>query len=255
MVSFAWQGATPKFEQDRRISGDFDVYRRSIRLKQAMRCGSLWQCSNCKAHWFLTPDEKWMLFLEEECLQFVLNWDDFNYVLPDDRIAGISNLGPTLRDEYYSGKRAIELPCRVISNDGAVFDPALLVFSTQPPLRTFGRGIYFLSLASEITASDFALPKEIRFATRLAEWIYKSPEPVFASASDGSKFEFIDEHDFFKHPTVKARGLQLATSTPWGCESFEKPEPTLFVAKWTEKVEEILMRRFREFKKSYKPLA
>jgi len=194
-----------------------------------------------------------MHFIEEECMQLLLNWDDFNYSLPEDCLADISTLGPTLRDESYSSKRAVELPCRIVLKTGSVIDPALIIFCTMPPVRSFGAGINFLSMASEITASDFALPKEIRFATRLAEWMCKSPEPVYARSTNGTFFEFTDERDFFQHPTVRAKELRLAPSGSLGNEHYEEPPPTLFVAKWTEQIEEILLQPFREFEINYKP--
>jgi len=69
---FKWQMETPKSEGDRKILGDFDVYRTSIELKQTMHCGSLWECGNCGTHWFLTPDQQWMHFLAPTCVPFVL---------------------------------------------------------------------------------------------------------------------------------------------------------------------------------------
>lgn len=256
-ICFRWQTETPKPEGDRKILGDYDVYRRSIQLKQTMQCGSLWECSNCRAHWFLTPNQDWMHFLEDEYLPFVLNWDDFNHSLPEDCLERISGFGATLRDESHSGKKAVELPCRVILGNGSVCDPALLSFSTIPPMQTFGAGIYLLSLVSEITVSDFALPAEIRFATRLAEWICKSPEPVFVRANDGTTFELVYEHDFFEHSQIKAQELQLVppTKTAEGVnQGFNSPKPTVFVGKWSEQIEEILLQPFREFKQSYKPM-
>lgn len=251
-ICFRWDAAPVKHEKDRKIVGDYDVYRQSIRLQEKMNSGSLWQCEYCTAYWFLTPDEKWMHFLEDECLDIVRAWDNFDYELPAYCLESISLLGATLRDESYCGKRAVEIPCQVILRDGTIVDPALVSFSITPPLQTFGKGVYLLSEASEVSASAYALPKEIRFATRLAEWICKSPEPVFAHSGKGTIFELAYEQDFFSHPTVRAEELLLANSGVLSEEKYEQPMPAQFCAKLSSQIEQTLLSPFLEFKANRK---
>ena len=197
-----------------------------------------------------------------------MDWDSFNYFLTEDYLKKLSYLGATVAAGFsthiLSLVRRLILNCHAIRSGFAdnclVCDPImeiggpLLSFSTLPPVQTLKAGIYLLSEATEISISDFGLSAEIRFATKLAKSSCKSPDPVFVRSNDWTRFEFIGEHDFFKHPKVKAQELQLAPPTFSRNEEYEQPAPTLFVGKWTEQIEEILFRPFREFEMNYKPL-
>lgn len=121
-------------------------------------------------------------------------------------------IGATPPDLYTNGSGHIVFPCRVRLKSGKELDFCLVRFQKLPPLQSniYGAPYLLLNEVAEIFPSDFALSREVRYATTRAEEIRMSFAPTIVMGPDNRKYYLNWTNDFIDFENWKGKDVRLS---------------------------------------------
>jgi hypothetical protein len=184
-------------------------YPSTLVLDKKLRRGWLFACPGCGQKWHLDEERRFMHVLQPTQNDLVARWNEVPQTVSSELIEVLGDIGATPPDIYGNGKDRIEIPCSVITHEGATWDPALVSLQKVPPLAIFRPEHHLVSEISSIRPSRYTLSREVRLASSKAVETRMGLSPFLAQARDGQLFMLNGTTNFFSHPGYTASDIRL----------------------------------------------
>ena len=145
-------------------------------------------------------------------LASVEKWNEVKLSPTKEQLKVLKEIGATPPDAYTNGSDTITFPCKVVLKNKKELDYCYLYFRMQPPLKSnlYGaKNYYLLNEVDTILPSEFALSKEVRYATTRANELQMSFAPTVVIGPDKKKYYFNWTNDFLDFNGWKGDEIKL----------------------------------------------
>lgn len=194
-----------------------DKFIAAFKEVKEIKFGSLVSCPECGSLYTKTayPIGRGMIQLNKVSkseLAAVEKWNEAKLIPTKEQLDVLKEIGATPPDVYTNGTDTISFPCKVILKNKKELDYCYLYFRMQPPLESnlYGAKKYFLLNEVEtILPSDFALTKEVRFATTRADELRMSFAPTVVIGPDKKKYYFNWTNEFIDFKGWLGKDIKL----------------------------------------------
>jgi hypothetical protein len=201
-VWFNWQ-----YANDRQTPEDLRRIAFFAQWKE-LRRGTLYHCRICDEVWHLDGKAEQMTHVSSERQPLVLEWDREETAVPSDISEMVERIGPTPPDVYGNEQDRRITPCKVVTRSGEVFETAMICVQLDAPVQDhmlFRLG----SEIAEVSASAFALPREVREASSRAQEMRMGFSPTLIEVPDGKRFVMNGMTSFMVEPGYEASDARL----------------------------------------------
>jgi hypothetical protein len=169
-----------------------------------LKFGSLVSCPECENIYSKTsyPAAKGTVQLTrvgKSELAGVEKWNAAKLTPTKEQLKVLKEIGATPPDAYTNGSDTISFPCKCILKNKKELDYCYVYFRMQPPLKSnlYGaKSYYLLNEVETILPSEFALSKEVRYATTRANELQMSFAPTVVLGPDKKKYYFNWTNEF-----------------------------------------------------------
>ena len=179
----------------------------SLKHYRKLRFGAIYRCRHCRAAWHYNPDSDRMSFIQDQSLKLIRQWNRRPITLTPEQHLLLSKITPTQSLSFADRRYAKEVPCRVVTTDGSVFDCAIVSIQNYAPHENASYRLG--SEIAEISASPHLLPLNVRTATANARERRNSFAPTIIDVN-GEIFTLNWEHTFFKKDNLSAKDVTLS---------------------------------------------
>lgn len=182
-----------------------------------IKFGALVACPGCGAVFAKTEEAEShgrveMNRIEKSEMPAIAAWE--NEILEPTlaQLAALKSIGATPPDLYTNGAGQIVFPCRVSLKNGEDLDYCLVRFQKLPPLKSnlYNSPYILLNEVADIFPSEFALSREVRYATTRAEEIRMSFAPTIVLGPDDKKYYLNWTNDFVDFQNWKGSDIRLS---------------------------------------------
>lgn len=194
-----------------------DPFILAFKKVREIKFGSVVSCPDCE-----TLYTKTVYPLDTKCVQMnkilksdlkaLDRWNAEKLIPTKDQLKVLEEIGATPPDAYTNGSESITFPCKCILKNKKELDFCVLQFRMQPPLKSNVYGAteyYLLSEVETILPSEYALSKEVRYATTRAYELRMSFAPTVVIGPDKKRYYFNWTNDFIDHKDWKGKDIKL----------------------------------------------
>jgi len=173
-----------------------------------LKVGTLFECSTCGSHWYMEYEENYIDYIDDSWMPKILEWSSSHLVLTEQQEQLLEDIGSTPFREGYVKSRENDTPCTVRTKSGELFEFAIISKMVNAPYAQM-IDYRLASEIEEISASQYALPLQIRTATAKAREISMGYAPTDVVLSNGHSLILNLTVNFLKLPGVDATKTSL----------------------------------------------
>ncbi len=239
MISFNWRAALE------RKGHEIDKYPKFLRRERSLKAGFLYRCPVCEARWYLDSREEMMAVVPESRLSLLEEWNVKELFPSVEILKTAQSIGATPINLYGGGSESVCVPCEVLTTGGETFKEAILSFQKAPPISHWSSSVRLLDEVVSIRPSEFALSKQVRYATSQAPEIRMCFSPTLVQSTSGFVFVINGQADFMLFEGVKGKDITLSTATPNESLPLASRDPALasyFVGDWFPHAESLRIK-------------
>src|SRR5690348_7563060 len=134
-----------------------------------LKSGILYRCPDCGQGWYLDAEDAMATRVPRERETLLHEWSSQVLSLGTAFVDMLASIGSIEADRYGNGRGYGHIPCAIRWADETVSDPSLVLVTDLPPINPSQRIVRLFRDIVEIRATEFALPLDVRCATRRAE--------------------------------------------------------------------------------------
>ncbi|QDT94815.1 hypothetical protein V144x_02470 [Gimesia aquarii] len=183
-----------------------------LQHNRALKFGHLYQCSECKLHWFLDDDGLNMHGVTLDKIDLLFEWSDSKYIPTVNQFKILNEIGATGADQYGNGRGTLYIPCRIDTVSGNSIDKALVLITKKPPIDDWRQTIILGNAVSDIEPSDYALPLTVRLANLNADEIRMGFAPTAVQSKDDRYFILNWTPYFFFYGPLLGKDISLCNA-------------------------------------------
>ena len=142
------------------------------------------------------------------------SWGSRALLLPADLLSKAQGIGAAPAHRLSAEREFAEIPCKVRTSQGEVFEKCLLTFRTDPPLDSSQEKIRLFSDIIDIEPSEFALSLEVRKACALSVQGRGGRALTFVESPIGKKLALNWIVNFLDEKAMAGPQLHLASKDP-----------------------------------------
>ena len=237
ITSFNWAYAA------RHPLGKLAALRRHLDTEIDLKWGTLLRCPTCAQAWYLDGDGGVASRVPRSGEPLLRAWSEARVTLSAGHLAALERIRAAGEDKYGNGRGYLHFPCAIRWRDGSASDPAILVVTKFPPLGDGFPGARLFDPSATILDSDYALPLDVRRATRRADEQRMGLAPTPVAGPDGRVLLLNWSADVFDREGVKGKDVRLCSKS-WGMESLppivSRPDAVVFAfADWFDGAERL----------------
>ena len=212
VTSFNWRIADePQFAELRAI-------RSHLAREAPLKWGTLLRCTECRQAWYLDGDSATATRVSAGDEPLLRRWSDTRLPLSPSHLTILRQIRSAGHDVYGNGRGYHTFPCAIRWPDGSLSDPSVLIVTDHPPVEDMYGEARLFDPAAAILESDYALPFDVRLATRRADELRMGFAPTAVEDGAGRLFLLNWSADVFDHDGVKGRDIRLS-ARPWSMDA------------------------------------
>lgn len=201
LVAFEWSSAL------------YARLREQLRDDTALKSGRRLRCPVCDQAWYLDAEGATATRIPRDREALVTEWSASDLTVRPAVMSVLDAIGAIEADQYGNGRGYSHIPCAIEWSDGTVSNPCLLLVTNMPPILGAEQTVRLFQHVARVYSTDFALPLDVRRATRRADEHRMGLAPT-AVKDPGGRTLFLNwSADIFDSNGIRGKDMRLADST------------------------------------------
>ncbi len=178
-----------------------------------LKHGVLRRCSECGQGWYVDEEGIFAIRVPRDREALLAQWSERRLDI-DGHSDALASIGSIEADRYGNSRGYHHIPCEIEWADGSTSDPCILLVTTRPPIMETQLHVRLFENVARVRPTDFALPLEVRCATRRADEQRMGYAPTWVEDGAGHTFILNWSADVFAHEGIRGKDIRL-TSRRW----------------------------------------
>jgi len=203
VTMFNWRLASSRGEPE------LKALRKHLEVDMKLKSGKLLRCGLCGQGWYLDAADTMATRVPRNRESLLRDWNARSLVLSPDHRAAVSAIGAIGADHYGNGRGYLHVPCAIDWAEGTTSDPCMLLITGLPPISETQEHVRLFEEVANLHPSDFALPLDVRRATRMADELHMGWAPTWVEDPIGRILMLNWSADVFEYEGIRGKDIRL----------------------------------------------
>lgn len=176
----------------------------------ALKHGALRRCSRCGQGWYVDDEGDFATRVPREREGLLTHWSERRLDI-SGHVDVLAAIGSIEADRFGNGRGYLHVPCAIEWTDGSASDPCLLLVTTRPPIMETQLNVRLFENVARVRPTEFALPLDVRCATRRADEQRMGYAPTWVEDGAGHTFILNWSADVFEHDGIRGKDIRLSS--------------------------------------------
>ena len=183
--------------------------RAQLRKEMPLKSGTLYHCPECRQRWYLDRTNVMATRVPREREALLHEWSSQVLSLGTAFVHVLASIGSIEADRYGNGRGYGHVPCAIRWADGILSDPCIVLVTDLPPILPTQRIVKLFRHVTELRPTEFALPLEVRCATRAANELRMGFAPTAVKDPTGRVLLINGSADVFEYDGIRGKDIRL----------------------------------------------